>query len=386
MCQLTFTNLHSAELNKLFLLNISFANTFIEHKDGFGFFTAPDHLYKTKVSPSSCINLSSVLTKITKNPVMSHVRKASFGLKEISDEKAHPFKTERLVLAHNGTLDLKSDSGYKKADFPSKIDTEIFLDILDEEYKKTDTMVGAIKETYSNFTGKFAFLIYEYKTGDYYIARGETAKLHQVEIKKDGERIGFVINTQKDTLITGLILFNNNAYLKGIKLDWIEDGIKELDESSIYRFNKESDSLEKVGEIKEEKKEVVVVSETNWVTGGYQNYSQKKEFYFDNKNIKRLFDVCDYWGLTLRVMDELMYLTIGVPILGCTEKDLSYFLEDVFPDLVENGGHKNMVKEWKKTRNKEFAEFYIHQKAELEFPYFLEQDVSKLRGFRKTDD
>jgi len=391
MCQLTFTNLHSPELNKLYVLSQAFSNTVSDHKDGFGFFTEPDILHKTKVTPTSCLNIGSFIREISDKPVMSHVRKASFsGLKEISDDKAHPFKTNNLILAHNGTLELKPDSEYKKNVFTNKIDTEIFLEVLDEEYKKSDTMVNAIKNAYLNFTGKFAFIIYEIKTGDYYLVRGETAKLHYVDITKKGERIGFVVNTQKDSLVLGLIFFNNHALLKRINFDWVEDNIKELDESSIYKFNKETDELEKVGDIKEEKKEIIVpAAATGWVHGGknsQNSYVLNNNITFENKVIRRLIDVCTVWDVSIRFMDELMFLTTGIPILGCTEFDLNKFLDDVFPILVENRGHSNMQKEWKKIKNKDYAEIYVHQKAGIEFPFFLENDISKLRGYRKTDD
>jgi hypothetical protein len=387
MCQLTFTNLHDSYLNRLYVLNQAFANTLTEHKDGFGFFNPPNNSRKTYVAPINCLNIGTFIKKINNQPVISHVRKASFGQKEITDEKAHPFYSDNFVLAHNGTLELKLSSEYKITDFKDKIDTEVFLSVLDDIYVKNGgDVIKAITDAYSNFTGKFAFLLYEFKKKSFYIIKGETASLYKVDITLNKERVGFVVNTQKDSLITGLIFFNNQASLKNIIFDWVEDNIKPLEDEKIYKFNEETDDLDIVGEIKEEKK-VTVVSQptraTSTMSGNIVGGYTQQKITIENETIKRFFDECSRLDVTIRFMDELIYKAVGKPLLGCNENDIKFFLDTVLPYLISNISSKHVIKEWKKIKVKDISELSFHQDCDLEFPYFLETDISKLRKRRQ---
>lgn len=391
MCQLTFTNLHNQELNRYYVLSQSLINTLTDHQDGFGYFTKDKDnnpfLWKMKTAPTNCTNLGQHLIEINKNPVLSHVRKATFtnGFKVIGIEQSHPFETDNLVLAHNGMLELREESEFIKNDWNDKIDSQIFLHVLDHYHTLYEgDMVSALQMAYTNFYGKFAFLIYDKRLDLYYIARGN-AKLFTKEIKRDGKRIGFVVNTQRESLIGGTLFLRNYIQLRNMNMDWDEE-ITELKENTIYFLSPKTDQLTIIGEVKEESKPVKVVSTGGEAKNFFQTtHSQIGETTTKDSLISRVYNLCLEWNITPKYLDELVFNTINKPILGCKEKDMEYFLDFVVPVIKKYTISKNIIKEWKKLGYGKYdsADLMRNINLNIQFPYLLEDDIKILREARR---
>jgi predicted glutamine amidotransferase len=145
-------------------------------------------------------------------PVIAHVRRASTYTTDKQESHLHPFydADTGIVLAHNGTLEFLDEERRKKTEeeFPNMIDSQVFFQILLEEFKKNgelkkdERIVKSLQDAMSQFYGKFAFLLRLGKT--YYVIRGESASLYKATIYDGEDRVGFVINTELDSLKEGL--------------------------------------------------------------------------------------------------------------------------------------------------------------------------------------
>lgn len=389
MCQLTFTNLGSAIFNSNYLVIQSFINTRTDHKDGFGIFSDAIGLKKTIVAPSNCTNLGTFIGKLDKEPVISHVRKATYtnNVKTVSEDKSHPFETDKLVLAHNGTLELKSNSEFSKGDYKDLIDSEIFLKVLDSFYDGKVTMLEALEKAYREFNGKFAFLIYSKLTKEFFVARGETAKLHKRSVTIGGKSIGFVVNTDKDDLDDAFLLFRNLMLLKGVKIDWVENTV-ELEQNSVFRLDKKSNDLVRIGALVETKKYVpATIVATPTVKSNNSNYwdrQKENKVKKEDKVFLDLFNLCVQWKISIKYLDELLWHTIGKPLLSCEEIDIKLFLDEFVPSMKGWGTGKNIGKEWGKIQpNLKTGDLDFHNVNGIQFPYILETDIGKLRDIRR---
>lgn len=211
MCQLTLVNLRNPVMNCIVSYTASFINSTHGAPHGIGFFQTDSKIWKTEVSAHTLFNLGGIMsTKILNDkPVICHVRLASRGIK-LDRENNHPFETKWFVGAHNGTLYLKEErTTYynSEPDASRDSDSKRFFDMLDAEYETNgNNFVNAIKTTMEKHKGKFAFLIYEKKTGIYYAIRGKTADLYLLYIYKGlptstPHPVGYIINTDKDDLL-----------------------------------------------------------------------------------------------------------------------------------------------------------------------------------------
>lgn len=390
MCQLTFINLHDPKLNKLYLMSQAFANTIKDHRDGFGFFYPPDTLKKTAIAPFNCINLGKFIEIDNSNPIIAHVRKATaYGtFREVSDKKSHPFKLDNLILAHNGTLELNYNSEYYLEKFDGKIDTEVFLEILSRVYKLNPDLPEALIKAYEHFTGKFAFMIHDGK--DFYIVRGNTADLHFLEIKDENKKvIGFVVNTDKESLVSGLLLFRNYLQFTGGNIHWNSEEIKELEKNSIFKVV--GDSLEKVGTIEEKAKEIR--STVTTYGGGYANrnlplvnnlidVSKSKNIkdLWEDPLVKDLNSLLTSWQISLEYLDEIIYNTLGIPLVACNREHLVFFMNEIVSRISTSVLDKTIFPTWKKARTEHmFYDIFVHDdKNNLQFPYMLVKKSSEL--------
>lgn len=394
MCQLTFTNLNCTEFNKLYLMTQALTNTTRTHKDGFGFFTPERGIWKTHNAPTLLLNLGEIINRevVSPSPIISHVRLASTtnGKREISKENSHPFQTKNLILVHNGSLEFQDEETMKDKKYEGKIDSEIFLSRLDEIYTLNKrNLVKSIQETMDEFYGKFAFIIYEFSTKKYYIVRGFSAELHYYDVflypitgkEEDAKKIGFVINTEKDYLGDGLFYFNNYLQFSGHKIMLDSKKVSLLDRETIYILDKETDTLEKVGEIKENIKPVKVIQSTDTTWWNKNNNNQKAIIPIKDSAVQYAINFLEDYDLDIAYLDELFNTCIGEPISGASLDEINLMINEIIP-LIKSKLQKNVVKEWKKIRaNTMTYSLGIHQKHNLEFPYLLE-DVKKLRSLR----
>jgi len=391
MCELTLCNTHRSDLNRLECLHQVLENTRKDNKDGWGIFTVGSGIYKTSVIPWKTESLGLAIKKIvTEQPVLLHVRSASVGT-AVKVEFNHPFESDRLVLAHNGTLKPKRElTGYE-----GKLDSEVFLLELDRVYS-TETageeqFIKALKETMNNFTGKFAFIIYDKVTTIWYAVRGKTADLHISYIldpKNSNAVTGYVINTARDDLGSSLdisIELMNLLNRPKIPL-WSE--IEPLKEETIYRLDE--GSVVVVGEIKQNIPVYVPVASFPGVSpermgvwsgrnlGRYRNACWGDMYVEDEDEeedvlgiVRELSDWIVIYGISWEELDVIMLKTLGVPILSCTPEDIGVLRKHVLPKIqCQRGFRTHMVKKLKTHGHVWIRDVYA--KGKFQFPYMLE--------------
>lgn len=422
MCQLALVNLNDELLNRLYLQIALFLDSLEKHQDGVGFFCPTmESPFKTKIPGVNLLNLSHFIKRIGSEPTIGHVRMATtiFGAKKIEDKHAHPFETENLILAHNGTLNPQDEDRFKE-EMKELTDTEIFLNELEKVYSAKPTksrrnFTDSLKKTMEDFYGKFAFLIFDKNTKDYYVVRGKYAPLHQFEVKTVEGTVGLVVNTDEDSLKLILKLFTNICNVLNLTPEMLYDAknIKCLEAESIYRLEGKN-KLKKVTNIKENYKKYNAVDKTdnkdhyypvrgvnrtatgdNGSSDWAATFGGNNDEFWANKRKKEklaeqyaqeLINFREFYGIDIQYLDELMYITLGRGLLGCTLKDFELFLGVFVGDLATRVGHKNIIKEWKKlegVRKGGASQIDFSNEYGLIFPYWLEKDITILRNIRQ---
>lgn len=382
MCQLTFINTSDAEFNLKFLLNQYLINTTVTHKDGWGFFTPSKGIFKTSLHPWQTLNLGRVLSQriIEPEPIIAHVRLASLchNKKEVKTENAHPFESEDFVLAHNGTFegDIIDDERFK-----DKIDTEIFLTVLQETYDRfpKKKIAKLIDEVYTeHFTGKFALLIYFKPKNRFFVVRGTSALLYKIDIyegedRKKAKKVGFIINTDKADLEKAFIWTCNDLQISGKNYFMDEPVLLQL--NTVFIVN--STFLREIGNIKEIKKEEYSFwrgnpnnnrlrgRNTGGATHPQVGGTGEKEVDF----LLRLFD--DY-KLSAPEIDTFFLELTGYATICAKKEDFSLFKEMSEPFLDFYTEHKGNL--WKKLVTAVGGDGILaYDIYDLQFPYFLNE-------------
>ena len=398
MCQLTFTYFNTGDI----ALDLKLAQTYVEiqsfvnslkvNKDGFGVFSRGGQIFKTEKSASIITNLGKILCEnINTIPVISHVRNATFtnGIKSIDKENSHPFGTDKIVVAHNGSLETVDSLVMKEDRFKGMIDSHIFTEILSDNYDKSKSFPETLKSVMESFYGKFALMICDKTDGNFYIARGKTAELYRFDIKiliEDVEiPIGFIINTDKECLSDAMVLFMNIAKI-GENLDIIYrlNLLSEIKKETLYIF-KDNDIVE-CGEIIENTK---VVETKVW-----EKDYQRGDWFSNNRNANKpktesqkygdtITEFMNKFRLSIYDIDLLFYGLFHKPLSGINVEDADIFTKEIIPFLTEMG-HKNKVKEWKYIVDHSggYGSTYTYTKLNLKFPYMM-NDINTLRDVRR---
>ena len=105
---------------------------------------------------------------------IGHTRWATHG--GPSDVNAHPHRSGKTVLVHNGIIEnykeLKLKLKANGIEFLSETDTEVAAALLDSHYKSTSDPIGAIDATCSQLTGSYAFgIMFDDRAGEIYAVR-----------------------------------------------------------------------------------------------------------------------------------------------------------------------------------------------------------------------
>jgi len=247
-------------MNSIELITQLITNSFLDNKDGFGFFSQNTGIFKLEKNLRE-IEIGPIVRNFIKDdlPILAHIRSASLtdGKKEVKQEFNHPFESKHFIFAHNGTLEFKDKFLQEKN--KENLDSLNFLNRMEEilsTKKRNFPIEELLVETMKEFTGKFAFLIFDKRDKKYYAARGKLAKLALALFSWEELPIGYIINTSQLDLDKNLDYFEvvTSLYGEG-KYDFIK--FSELKEESIFRL----DDLEvvNIGEIKENTKEYVGV-------------------------------------------------------------------------------------------------------------------------------
>ena len=367
MCQLTLVTSAQPVLNKILLYTLIQANCFA-NRDGTGMYNPETRHFLKNAKSADTIKdvLAGAISTEDAYILMGHVRAASLteGKKLIEDAKSHPFLSPHFVLMHNGGLE-RRDKKYRKED-EGLIDSEIFLNELENIYKSEKDMIKCLNKTMDNFHGKFAFLIHNLDEDEIYVVRGKTADLHVCDIQFNGELIGSIINTSDTTPVKPL---EELTYLYAIWNGRLQfSKFTELKEETVYKLNKPLFDVEIVGTIKETPKPFVY-------NQGY-DYSSTIETSDAAKLVKGIKEL----GLTFEELDKLFIFATGRGLVQCTYNDVRVIF-DIMDDLKKrHDNFKGSNDYWERIKK---ALGYppiieIYNKYNLQFPFFLAPDLRKL--------
>jgi len=397
MCELTYVNTRRADLNKQIVFNQALENTRRDNQHGWGIFTTESGIFKTKTIPWETPKFGiRVRNLVTEEPTILHVRSASRGT-DVKIEFNHPFESEHLILAHNGTL----TPTVVKPEYAEKLDSEVFLMELEETYRKEKKsekrLVTSLQETMLKFSGKFAFLIYEKETKNWYAVRGKTADLHIIYIlnpkdpAEEKEILGYVINTVKVDLRTATDSAIELLHMLGKPNIPLVSEVVELAEESIFLLG--PTIIEKIGELKQNYPVVVSTpaTRTAWVGHGYAGrgawgVGMMGDDWDDLEDVEPFKEVesataflaswLRTYGLQIEDLDQIFVQTLGVTLLASTKSDYDTFKKYVHPKLICS----KLFREEVMAKIQKFGSYWmpkVYEKGPFQFPYMLEKDQRK---------
>lgn len=378
MCQLFLTHLGNSNINKL-ALSIALRIDAVGNVDGTGLMSIDKKgmpvVWKTKLAANNLSNLGYAISASVKTslPVIAHVRASSRGI-VVTDDNAHPFSGERFVLAHNGRLwsNLETPVYTYGDDTNVGSDSKEFLDKLEELAKASPQLpfIDIFRATMDNFKGKYAMMIFDNLTKEYYVCRGSSADLHICYVTntnpKTGEvhDVGFVINTKKaslkeaiDILEQGAQAITGNLYTFG--------EVTELEKDTVYKVVE--NRLEKVGVVKENS---VSYSYATASITPFTSSTQVLPVTRPEKAIVRIYEFMSDHSLSFVDIDSIMYILFGFGIAGCTLETLEEFVSRAIP--VISAPKADRAKTKVIVGDNGLVHSAVYKKVpELEFPWML---------------
>lgn len=349
MCQLTLINGKNKTLNKNFLKLLLYNNS-LDNLDGTGLFSFDAKMFiKSKIPAFNWQNeIEKFLVEYPSKLIVAHVRSASTNKTKIEDKFAHPFKTDKYLVFHNGTFEKMTVSS-------DTTDTFEFAKLLTENY--TGDIVKDFNNVYKG--GKFALIIYDMELKKLFILRGATAFLHKTTIEINGEKL-FLINTEENTIIRTINQLNLAGDLFGIKNNIKIGNIELLDENSAFEFNPNKNELIKIGEVKETKSSVENVYGYNTIYGTGYDYSSSDPSPIINK--------LKSFGITFEI--DLLLKENHDKLLS--DYASTTILEDLYEKLKPFYSNEK-AKIWKDIlkKNSDLFLLDIYRKFKLTVPYFF---------------
>jgi predicted glutamine amidotransferase len=379
MCEISYVNIHSPELNRLMVYLLTGIGS-SKHDDGTGIMCSNNAIWKTKLEAKIITNYGACLFRDIKDdlPIPAHIRKATWGI-EVTDENAHPFASNNYILMHNGTLELKEEKA-KKKDTKRDSDSETFLNYLEEARKeKSDSPFEDIfKHAMEHFTGKFAFVIRDKGVNTDYIIRGKTANLYISEIRiKDQKKIrGYVVNTNDITMKEAFHHFINlTALTYGVNYEFSDP--KLLEQESI--FVSLPYGIKKIANAKEESP--VTKSDNYWDRMRHdrlQTVSPIKSTIKSTSNnsdsakiigkAQKIYEFLDKHGLSFLDLQLIVSVIGGISLLEMNEQDVDFFIDYMIPKLSFD---KKQRKSIKAILNGGVFPSHLYKDYDLEYPWVL---------------
>jgi predicted glutamine amidotransferase len=385
MCELSFIALTDNSVNAAVAYALAFIDG-VRNQDGVGFYFC-NKLWKSPMTASTITNLFGIIDSHSEgeseySPIILHTRFATAGIggvKSVTREGAHPYETDRYVLAHNGTLKPKVVlSEEEKKAIGSMTDSEYFLQELTKE-PSTDILT-ALNEAMKKFTGKFAFLIFDKTERRYYAVRGWSATLFKIPVRVNGESVGYVVNTEKADLIASMILGTNicHAYL-GTKLEWSSTEIVELERESLYELGEYE--VTRLGKVTENFPSTVAVQTTQTATGATASGSTTTGVTGTTSKKGNFVLFATRFRISISEIDVLCNCLFGHGMLGISaqERRALDVLTPYFEKRLENG---KLLSTWREIKYK--GDFILDQytSGKIQFPFFMNtpEELLKLKG------
>jgi len=247
-----------------------------------------------------------------------------------------------------------------------KIDTQIFLEELEIQYKIFNSISISLQEAMKNFSGKFAFLLYEKEKQNFYAVRGESADLYYYPIVIKNEILGYVINTEKYSLERVLVMASNFLAVEKINLEIDFEKILPLEKESIFYLGKTEFS--KIDSIKENK--IIKWNSTRrWGNCNRVLFGKSDDVWDNNENLNYVISFMSKYIISLDEIDELFLAYFNKSILSANEKDLDDFV-DFLVELEKKIKGEKIEEKIKIKEN--YKHSFLDRYKEIEFPYFME--------------
>lgn len=379
MCQLSLVNLNNAELNRLAVELLLSIDSIKEHRDGWGFWGG-GNIWRCDSPIDESTGLEAAFSSISELPVIGHVRQASVFATKGKIEFNHPFTGARYILAHNGTLKSKLHPAQE-----GLIDSQIFLKALEEKSSGGKEFISSIQETMSEFTGKFAFLISDtLDNKKIYVIRGKTALLYMSNVKADGKYIGFIVNTEFESIKKFASLFKLIVNTMGDRVISFEDPVL-LPQETILTLEK--DLLVTTEELKENTE--VFDNSKNWKpeTRATIQIPMKRCIIGKDEILNDWESVLDQLleVFNKREIDELFFVLLGKSLLEVTKEDLTGSINSILPILQAH------FTEGKLTAWGEILSFYssneiaAYTNEGIKFPYMFNKGDELVKISNRLD-
>lgn len=384
MCELSLANLNDPKLNKLYLYIQMHINSTGRHKDGYGVFNKEYGIFKSEKSFCESKEGVDFLQSIN-NPfvTLGHCRFATqiTGKAKVIDKgNAHPFETEKLILAHNGVVEFRDPNKLK--DYPDvTVDSLLFLYELDKLYDGKN-FVEAFNQTAEKFYGAFVFIIFSKLENRWFIIRGEKRVFHYTFIYRNDVKIGLVGNTELIDLnraVSSFLDFANLQAKAGDKYTRHKDSYI-MASNSINTVGK--NDLFVLGKTLEVEKPVAIFRNDNFV----DNYRGNNKGFFPAVGHKKLLKFIDDAELDVFEVDQMCYSLFGKGVLEITSdevKELSDFGETL----------RTLLSDKKKEIWREVCGLYynnvtgVYVDYGIQLPYFMnsKKQLAELKEKVKKD-
>jgi predicted glutamine amidotransferase len=375
MCQLTLLDISDQKLARALIRPLTELNTLgvegTANNDGFGYmtFAKAGEVFKSKDSAQEWWpeNQKEFNKRHRNINGIYHVRAASYTNKKyIEDQFSHPFNLGNIVLAHNGTLTYQKNGPDKdklKAIPDDLIDTQEFVFAL-EVLRKNDEVLTAdhINKTLKNFTGVFAFLMWDkLQPKKIFIVRDDIKTLFKMQLFNDGKPFGIIVNTKEWELEYIVNIIGSIGKLLGHNLTYT---IEKLTDMSIFEYKMGSYEIgEKIGTIV---KPTFVMGQTN-------NRARTTPYTWQDDrpylNVTEHMLKLQLTYTEILVMSEVIF---NKSILVFDKDEMDEFAE-ILEELEKKHNHRNRMKAWANLRKKtpKIDRMDLYEKFDLEFPFFF---------------
>lgn len=372
MCIITLLDTEPNVIDKKDIKLITISNSLLGNYDGFGYYLFnDDKLDKSKEEASNFwrekfSNFNNIVKSLNG---IYHVRKASFSNgynnnllsdTNITDDKAHPFIYNDIIVAHNGFLNFRythvDSEKYEKDIRGDLIDSQKFAIVLSKFCNTGKVTFNNIKDSLNLFSGAYALVVKGKKDNFAWLIRGKDRTLYQMNILNNKKKkMGIFINT---TTFSQFLLGE-------MLLDYGYDyEIKELKENTAYKYKLGNYELEEIGEIKQDS---TFISKKSTVAPIIHHYPIETS----NTIYDGILDLMYDMNLLMSDMIILSELIFNKPLLILDIEEFNMF--KLILEKLKDEAHNSRKLLWKdilKT-NGGISVYKMYSSLGIQYPYFM---------------